>query len=100
MTSMKQLEVWFATGSQHLYGPETLEQVAKDSREIVKALDAVPNARNPSMVMLSANTWSSSARRASSRIWWRSAAAINQVTFTPESGAFVAGSVITCYGLN
>jgi len=42
MTSMKQIEVWFATGSQHLYGPETLEQVAKDSREIVKALDAAP----------------------------------------------------------
>ncbi len=33
-------EFWFATGSQHLYGPETLEQVAKDSQAIVKGLNA------------------------------------------------------------
>ena len=31
----KQLNVWFVTGSQHLYGPETLERVAKHSEEIV-----------------------------------------------------------------
>jgi L-arabinose isomerase len=35
---LKQYEVWFITGSQHLYGPKTLEQVAADSCEIVKAL--------------------------------------------------------------
>ncbi len=40
MIDLKQHEVWFVTGSQHLYGPETLEQVAKDSREIASALDA------------------------------------------------------------
>src|SRR5512139_2078600 len=40
MIDLKQYEVWFVTGSQHLYGPETLEQVAKDSREIASALDA------------------------------------------------------------
>jgi L-arabinose isomerase len=40
MIDLKQYEVWFVTGSQHLYGPETLEQVAKDSREITSALDA------------------------------------------------------------
>jgi L-arabinose isomerase len=34
------VEVWFVTGSQHLYGPETLEQVAAHSREIAGALDA------------------------------------------------------------
>jgi len=33
-------EVWFVTGSQHLYGPETLNQVAEDSREIAGAYDA------------------------------------------------------------
>ena len=33
-------EVWFVTGSQHLYGPETLETVARDSAEIAAALDA------------------------------------------------------------
>jgi L-arabinose isomerase len=35
---LKQYEVWFATGSQHLYGPKTLEQVAEHSREIAAAL--------------------------------------------------------------
>ncbi len=40
MINLKKLEVWFVTGSQHLYGPETLKQVAKDSQEIAKALNA------------------------------------------------------------
>ena len=38
-------EVWFITGSQHLYGPETLEKVAANSRAVAGALDeaaAVP----------------------------------------------------------
>src|SRR5512144_1374430 len=42
MIELKQYEVWFVTGSQHLYGPETLEQVAVDSRAIASALDASP----------------------------------------------------------
>ncbi|MBC8065958.1 MAG: L-arabinose isomerase [Chlorobia bacterium] len=33
-------EIWFVTGSQHLYGPETLKQVAENSRRIAEALDA------------------------------------------------------------
>jgi L-arabinose isomerase len=33
-------EVWFVTGSQHLYGPETLEKVAEHSQEIAAHLDA------------------------------------------------------------
>ena len=33
-------ELWFVTGSQHLYGPETLEQVARNSRAIVDGLNA------------------------------------------------------------
>ncbi|MEJ2205016.1 MAG: L-arabinose isomerase [Gemmatimonadota bacterium] len=32
------LEVWFVTGTQHLYGPETLEQVAANSEAIVNGL--------------------------------------------------------------
>jgi len=36
---LKKLEVWFVTGSQHLYGPETLKAVAKHSREIAAALN-------------------------------------------------------------
>jgi L-arabinose isomerase len=42
MTKIAAYELWFATGSQHLYGPETLKQVAADSAEIAKALDASP----------------------------------------------------------
>ena len=41
MIDLKQYEVWFVTGSQHLYGPETLEQVAVHSQAIVKALNEV-----------------------------------------------------------
>lgn len=40
MIDLKQYEVWFVTGSQHLYGPKTLEQVAAHSREIAGALGA------------------------------------------------------------
>jgi L-arabinose isomerase len=36
------LECWFLTGSQHLYGEETLRQVAAQSAEIVRALDDAP----------------------------------------------------------
>lgn len=39
-TSLDGYEVWFLTGSQHLYGPETLEQVAEQSRAIATQLDA------------------------------------------------------------
>ena len=40
MIDLKQYEVWFVTGSQHLYGPETLETVAEHSRVIAAALNA------------------------------------------------------------
>ena len=33
-------QLWLVTGSQHLYGPETLKQVADDSRKIAEALNA------------------------------------------------------------
>lgn len=39
MKSLKQLEVWFVTGSQDLYGEETLKQVAVHSEEIAKYFD-------------------------------------------------------------
>jgi L-arabinose isomerase len=38
MINLKQRELWFVTGSQHLYGPETLKQVAEDSKVIAAAL--------------------------------------------------------------
>jgi L-arabinose isomerase len=40
MIDLKQYEVWFVTGSQHLYGPKTLETVADHSQEIAAALGA------------------------------------------------------------
>ncbi len=40
MTDLKQWEIWFVTGSQHLYGEETLKQVAAHSQTIAAALNA------------------------------------------------------------
>lgn len=37
--NLNQFEIWFVTGSQHLYGPETLEQVAQHSQVIARAFD-------------------------------------------------------------
>src|SRR5690606_1279238 len=35
----KTREVWFLTGSQHLYGDETLAQVTRNSQQIAEALE-------------------------------------------------------------
>ena len=35
MEDLKKYEAWFITGSQHLYGEETLKQVAEHSKKIV-----------------------------------------------------------------
>jgi len=40
MIDLNGYEVWFVTGSQHLYGPKTLEEVATHSKEIAAALGA------------------------------------------------------------
>jgi L-arabinose isomerase len=40
MIDLKQYELWFVTGSQHLYGPQILDKVAEHSREIAGALSA------------------------------------------------------------
>ena len=39
MIDLKKLEVWFVTGSQHLYGEETLRQVAEHSQTIAASLN-------------------------------------------------------------
>ena len=39
MIDYAQLEVWFLTGSQHLYGAETLAQVERDALDIVRDLN-------------------------------------------------------------
>jgi L-arabinose isomerase len=38
MIELKEYEAWFVTGSQHLYGEETLKQVAANSCQITQAL--------------------------------------------------------------
>ncbi|HRR17022.1 MAG TPA: L-arabinose isomerase, partial [Bacteroidales bacterium] len=42
MENLRKFEAWFVTGSQHLYGPETLKQVATDSHQIAAELDKNP----------------------------------------------------------
>jgi L-arabinose isomerase len=39
MKNLNNPEIWYVTGSQHLYGEETLKQVAEDSQKIVEALN-------------------------------------------------------------
>ena len=39
-SAFENLQVWFITGSQKLYGEETLKQVAAHSQDIVKAMNA------------------------------------------------------------
>ena len=34
-------QIWFLTGSQHLYGPEAIEQVGAHSREIAAYLNSL-----------------------------------------------------------
>nr|WP_319388096.1 L-arabinose isomerase [uncultured Cohaesibacter sp.] len=38
MFGLKPLKFWFVCGSQHLYGPETLAEVADDARKVVEGL--------------------------------------------------------------
>jgi len=38
-TNVEDLEVWFLTGSQHLYGEETLDLVEEHAREVAAGLD-------------------------------------------------------------
>jgi L-arabinose isomerase len=40
MKALDRYELWFVTGSQGMYGEETLRQVAEDARRVAAALDA------------------------------------------------------------
>jgi L-arabinose isomerase len=42
MKHFNEQELWFITGSQHLYGEETLRQVASHSQQIAHGLDEAP----------------------------------------------------------
>jgi len=41
-TSLKKFEIWFVTGSQHLYGPDTLKNVGSHAEAIANALQESP----------------------------------------------------------
>ncbi|CAF1615837.1 unnamed protein product, partial [Didymodactylos carnosus] len=41
MIDLKTFEVWFLTGSQFLYGEETLKHVAEDAKQIAEGLNNV-----------------------------------------------------------
>jgi L-arabinose isomerase len=43
MINLKTFEVWFITGSQHLYGEETLQQVTENSKTIAGSLNREPH---------------------------------------------------------
>ncbi|HEY1263447.1 MAG TPA: L-arabinose isomerase [Terriglobales bacterium] len=42
MINLSQLEAWFVTGSQHLYGPETLKQVQEHANTVARGLGSSP----------------------------------------------------------
>lgn len=42
MLTVKPYVFWFVTGSQHLYGPETLKEVERNARSIAEGLDRDP----------------------------------------------------------
>jgi L-arabinose isomerase len=43
MQDLSTLEAWFVTGSQHLYGPQALQEVAEHSQRIAQALSDSPH---------------------------------------------------------
>lgn len=43
MIDLKAFEVWFVTGSQHLYGEETLKLVAEHAQQIAAGIDGAAN---------------------------------------------------------
>lgn len=42
MIDLSNLEVWFVTGSQHLYGPEIFKTIDEHSAAIAKGLSTTP----------------------------------------------------------
>jgi L-arabinose isomerase len=42
LSPLADVRLWFLTGSQHLYGEETLAEVDAQSREVARGLDATP----------------------------------------------------------
>ncbi len=69
MSDKKTLELWFVTGSQHLYGPGPLGTVAENAGKIAASLageDAIPSNVVAKPVMVSADSISKLCREANS----------------------------------
>lgn len=43
MIDLKKFEIWFVTGTQHLYGEETLKQVADNAKQVADSLNSNGN---------------------------------------------------------
>ena len=56
-------ELWFLTGSQHLYGEETLNKVAQNSQQIADALGSLWEAAGQGRVEASADRARANPRR-------------------------------------
>lgn len=54
MKNLETREIWYITGTQHLYGEQTLRQVASDSEKIVQELNG--SQRLPLKVMFNAHS--------------------------------------------
>jgi len=69
MSTGKTLELWFVTGSQHLYGPGPLQQVAENAQKIAASLDnesAIPVRVVAKPVMVNAESIAKIANEANS----------------------------------
>lgn len=47
MKTFNDKQIWFVTGSQHLYGPQVIQNVKQNSEEIVSGLNSTPNISVP-----------------------------------------------------
>lgn len=48
MSQLRELEAWFVTGSQHLYGPDVLQTVEDHARRIAECLEESRTSRSGS----------------------------------------------------
>ena len=69
MSTSPTREIWFVTGSQGLYGEETLRQVASQSQVIAEALDAAPDVATETITRGS-DTWPAAVLRVTPSLVW------------------------------
>ena len=57
MKNLQTPEIWYVTGSQHLYGEQTLRQVAANSQKIVEELNRQRKARSDCRKLADRTPW-------------------------------------------